>query len=78
MFRKGYCDGSSLDLTLGHVTVDIHSEGAILVHSEGAILAHSEGTTGTLGRNHWHTRKEPPTVRLQVEYKTGNPPQLEF
>jgi hypothetical protein len=40
-----YCHGSSLDLTLGHVTLDIHSEGAILVHSEGAILAHSEGAT---------------------------------
>jgi hypothetical protein len=54
------CHGSSLDLSLGHVTVDIHSEGAILVHSEGsilvhleeAILAHSEGTTGIFGSSH--------------------------
>jgi hypothetical protein len=39
-----HCHGSSLDLTLGHVTVDIRVEGAILTHSEEA--------TGTLGRNH--------------------------
>jgi hypothetical protein len=43
MFGKRYCHGSSLDLILGYVTVNIHSEGAILVHSEGAILVHSEG-----------------------------------
>jgi hypothetical protein len=30
------CHGSSLDLTLGHVTADIRVEGAILAHSEGA------------------------------------------
>jgi hypothetical protein len=65
MFGKGYYYGSSLDLTLDHVTVDIHSEGAILVHSEGT-LAHSERAT--------HRSR----VRLQVEYKTENPPQLEF
>jgi hypothetical protein len=52
MFGKGYCHGSSLDLTLGHVTIDIRVEGAILVHSEGAILVHSEGTSDTLGRSH--------------------------
>jgi hypothetical protein len=46
------CHGSSLDLTLGHVTIDIRVEGAILVHSEGAILVHSEGTSDTLGRSH--------------------------
>jgi hypothetical protein len=40
MFEKGYCHGSSLDLIFGHVTVNIHSEEAILVHSEGAILVH--------------------------------------
>jgi hypothetical protein len=45
MFGKGYCHGSSLNLTFGHVTVNIHSEGAILVHSKGAILAHSEEAT---------------------------------
>jgi hypothetical protein len=45
MFEKGYYHGSSMDLTLGHVTVNIHSEEAILVHSKGAILAHSKGAT---------------------------------
>jgi hypothetical protein len=46
------CHGSSLDLTLGHVTIDIRVEGAILVHSEGAILMHSEETTDILGKSH--------------------------
>jgi hypothetical protein len=46
------CHGSSLDLTLGHVTIDIRVEGAILVHSEEAILMHSEGTIDILGRSH--------------------------
>jgi hypothetical protein len=40
MFGKEYYHGSSLDLTFGHVAVNIHSEEAILVHSEGAILVH--------------------------------------
>jgi hypothetical protein len=52
MFGKGYCHGSSLDLTLGYVTIDIRVEGAILVHSEGAILMHSKGTIDTFGRSH--------------------------
>jgi hypothetical protein len=52
------CHGSSLDLTLGHVTIDIRVEETILAHSEGATPCSR--------------------VRLQVEYKTGNPPQLEF
>jgi hypothetical protein len=43
MCKNCKCHGSSLDLTLGHVTVDIRVEGAILAHSEGAILVHSEG-----------------------------------
>jgi hypothetical protein len=30
--RFAFCHGSSLDLTLGHVTINIHSEEAILVH----------------------------------------------
>jgi hypothetical protein len=47
-----HCHGSSLDLTLGHVTIDIRVEGAILVHSEGAILVHSEKTFNILGRSH--------------------------
>jgi hypothetical protein len=58
--------GSSLNLTLNHVTVNIRVEGAILVNSEEAILAHSKGAT--------HRSR----VRLQVEYKTENPPQLKF
>jgi hypothetical protein len=67
--RRVYsCHGSSLDLTLGHVTIDIrvegailvHSEGAILVHSEGAILVHSEETFDTFGRSH------PPFTRLTL------------
>jgi hypothetical protein len=60
MFGKGYYHGSSLDLILGHVTIDIRVEGAILVHSEGAILVHSEGTSDTLGRSH------PPFTRLTL------------
>jgi hypothetical protein len=51
-YKRGQCHGSSLDLTLGHVTVNIHSEGAILVHSEGAILVHWK-------EPYWHTWKEP-------------------
>jgi hypothetical protein len=70
-FKKGYYHGSSLDLTFSHVIVNIHLEGAILVHSEEAILVHWK-------EPYWHIRKEPPTVRLQVEYKTGNLPQSEF
>jgi hypothetical protein len=38
------CHGSSLDLILGHVTVNIHSEGAILVHWK---------------EPYWHIRKKP-------------------
>jgi hypothetical protein len=37
------CHGSSLDLTVGHVTINIRVEGAILAHLEGAILAYSKG-----------------------------------
>jgi hypothetical protein len=49
---KPVCHGSSLDLTLDHVTIDIRMEGAILVHSEEAILMHSEETTNTLEKSH--------------------------
>jgi hypothetical protein len=73
MFGKGYYHGSSLNLTLGHVTVDIRVKGAILAHSR---------------EPYWHIRKEPlaywegathrSRARPQVEYKTGNSPQLEF
>jgi hypothetical protein len=49
---RAFCHGSSLDLILGHVTIDIRVEEAILVHSEGVMLIHSEETTDTLGRSH--------------------------
>jgi hypothetical protein len=70
MFGKRYYHSPSLNLTFGHITVNIHSkeailvhsEGAILVHSEEAILAHSEKGIGTLGRSH-----PPSDFRLSIK-----------
>jgi hypothetical protein len=57
MVIRPYCHGSSLDLTLGHVIVDIR-------HTCGRRYTGTLGRshTGTFGRNHCHTRKEPSTV----------------
>jgi hypothetical protein len=74
MLGKGYYHGSSLDLTFGHVTINIHSKEAILVHSEEAILvysenamlAHSEEATGTLGSSH-------PSSDFRLSTKPGIP-----
>jgi hypothetical protein len=66
MFGKGYCHGSSLDLTFSHVTVDIRVK--------GAILAHSKGTTGTLGRSHFRLSIKPgiPLSRILVSRSSTN------